>query len=217
MRESGADYPSKTIRKRNWEPAGVEVKPGTYRAVMTFGDQTSEEMITVKSDPRIDVSQLNINEVYEMSKQLEAMQQTAADAVKQLVESKETANKFQSDLKKLDKDKFEKESKASGEIVEKIDTLLNRFFGKDDKRQGIPRTPAVPLMQRLGLASSYVRSRQNGITSTEETLINHAKNDLEKALGDINSFYNNEWPAYKSDMKRLELDPFKDTKTFSLD
>lgn len=217
MRESGADYPSKTIKKRDQEPSGVEVKPGTYRTVITFGDQTSEEMITVESDPRLDISQQNINEIYEMSKKLEAMQQTAADAVKQLVESKNTASKYQSDLKELDKDKFEKEIKASKDIVKEIDSLIDRFLGKEDKRQGITRNPEVTIMQRIGLASGYVRSRQNGITSTEKTLINHAKSDLEKALGDINEFYKNEWPAYKSEMTSLELDPFKETKTFSLD
>ena len=217
MRESGADYPSKTIRKRNSEPGGVEVKPGTYKAVLTFGDQTSEEMITVKSDPRLDVSQQNIDEVYAMSKKLQSMQQTAADAVKQLVESKETAEKYETDLKKLDKEKYKSEIKASKEITKNIDSLIDRFLGKEDKRQGITRNPEITVMQRLGAASGYVRSRQNGITSTEETLVKHAQTDLEKALEDINTFYSSEWSNYEEKMKNLELDPFKETKKFQID
>ena len=47
-----------------------------------------KRQLTVASDPRLNVSQKNINEVYATSKDLEKMSQTAADAVKQLVESK---------------------------------------------------------------------------------------------------------------------------------
>ena len=41
------------IRKQTREPGGVSVKPGTYKAVLHYGDQTSETMITVASDPRL--------------------------------------------------------------------------------------------------------------------------------------------------------------------
>ena len=40
MNEAGVDYPSRTIRKRTREPGGVSVKPGTYRAVLHYGDMT---------------------------------------------------------------------------------------------------------------------------------------------------------------------------------
>ena len=221
MDESGADYPSKKIRERKNEPGGVSVKPGTYLAVMSFGDQTSEEQITVKPDPRLNVSEENTNVVYTRMKQLEDMQQTAADAVKQLVESKNVAGDFQKRLKKLDENnnekKYKSEIKASKEIIKSIDSLVTTFLGKEDKRQGITRNPEVTVMQRLGQARSYVSSMQNGITSTETTLIKNAKDALEAALKDTNNFFSKAWKTYRNKMEALELNPFQETDSFGLD
>ena len=37
-------------------------------------------------------------------------------------------------------------------------------------------------MTRIGGAAGYIRSRQQGMTITEETLLKHAKNELETAV-----------------------------------
>ena len=217
MDEKGGDRPSRRIRKRTREPGGVGVKPGTYKVVMSFGDQTSEEMITIKSDPRINVSKNAINEVYTASKEVQGMRQTAADAVKQLVESKTIASDYSKKLAKVDKKKFKDNIKASKDIVKKIDELIDIYLGKEDDRQGITRNPEVNVTQRIGTASWYVGSRQNGITSTERTLIKQAKDDLKSALDKTNTFFNDEWNTYKASMETLDISPFKDIKTFNVD
>ncbi|MGC1473892.1 MAG: hypothetical protein WA775_14970 [Psychroserpens sp.] len=217
MDEAGADYPSRTISKRNNEPGGILVKPGTYKAVMRFGDQISEEIVTVKLDPRLETSKANINEVYEHYKILEGMQQTAADAVRQLVESKTIANDYQALLKKLDKKRYKDDIKSSKTITKQIDSLLDSFLGKDDKRQGITSSDIVNVMERLNVANYYVGSRQNGISSTETTLIKNAKVALEAALNDTNTFFNEHWKPYRQKMEGLEASSFKDIKTFKLD
>ncbi len=221
MDEAGVERPSKTIRKRRNEPGGVSVKPGTYRAVLNFGDQTSEENIVVKPDPRLNVSEENINAVYNTMKQLEDLQQTAADAVKQLVESKNIAADFQKRLKKLGEDKdgdtYKGQIKASKLVIERIDSIIAVFLGKEDKRQGINRNPEVTVMQRLGQARGYVSSMQNGMTSTESDLIKNAKTALEAALINTNNFFNQEWKEYRVKIEALEMSPFRETKRFKLD
>ena len=214
MDEAGVDRPSKSIIKRTSEPSGVSVKPGTYRVVMRFGDQTSEDLITVKSDPRLETSNLNTEEVYTAAKDVEKMQKTAADAVAQLVESKNLAEIFQKDLKALNESKFKAEIKASKDIVKQLDSLIAIYLGKEDKRQGITRNREVTVMQRISTASSYVRSRKNGITSTETTLIKHAKNDLQSALEKTNTFFGQDWKKYQTDIESINSSPFKPIKTF---
>ncbi len=217
MDEKGGDRPSRRIRTRRSEPGGVGVKPGTYKVVMSFGDQTSEEMITVKSDPRIDVSMNSINEVYTASKQLQDMRQTAADAVKQLVESKTIASNYSKKLSKLDKEKYKENIKASKDMVKKIDEIIAIYLGKEDDRQGITRNPEVNVNQRLGNAGYYIGSRQNGLTSTEHTLLKHAKDALNDALDKTNTFFKEHWNAYQETMEALETSPFKEIKSFKLD
>ncbi len=214
--EKGPDRPSRTIPKRNRERGGMDVKPGTYKVKVIYGDAVDSTSVTVKTDPRLDVSMASINEVYATGKKLEAYTQTAADAVKQLVESKDLANKYKKELKDLDKDKFKDQIKASEEIVKQIDSVIDLYLGKDDKRQGIVRSPEPNVTNRLGTASSYVRSRKTGITETEKQLIKFAEDDLRNALNKTNAFFNEKWKAYRSSIESLDLSPFKETQTFNL-
>ena len=102
MNEKGPDRASRTMSENKTENGGVQVKPGNYKVVMQFGDQTSEETITIKSDPRLNQSESSIIEVYKTSKDIEHLSQLMADAVNQLVESKGISEKYQSNLKDLD-------------------------------------------------------------------------------------------------------------------
>ncbi|WP_299887667.1 hypothetical protein [uncultured Lacinutrix sp.] len=217
LREKGSDYPSKTIRKRTNEPSGVSVKPGTYKAVMHYGDLTSEKQIEVKEDPRIDVSMSNTNEIYAALKEIEQLNQTMADAVKQIVESKNTAEKYKKDLNALDDKKYKENIKDSKELIEKIDDLLAVYFGKEDERQGITRSTLPTVSSRLDNAYGYISSRKNGLTITETTLLNHAKTALKNVLQKTNAFFDNDWKTYKNSIENLNLSAFKDIKAFKID
>ncbi|MDT0559151.1 hypothetical protein RM697_10850 [Ichthyenterobacterium sp. W332] len=217
MDEAGTDRPSRRIRTSTREPGGVSVKPGQYKAVMHYGDQTSEAMVTVASDPRLNISQKNINEVYTASKELESISQTLADASKQLIESKDIASKYKSELNKLDKETYKAQIESSDSVVKSIDKLLDMYFGKIDKRQGITRNPEVTALQRLRTASGYIYGSQTGLTSTETTLMQHAKEAVNKLLSKTNTFFNNQWKNYEAEMKMLQTHPFKETKVFGID
>ena len=214
MDEKGPDRPARKISKNKKESGGRDVKPGTYKVVMRYGDIADETKVTVKSDPRLSVSQTGTSEIYQTAEKLQQMTQTAADAVKQLVESKNIANKNSKELKELDKKKYKDQIKSSGAIVKQIDSVIALYIGKEDKRQGITRNPEVTVMQRIGNASSYVRSRPNGLTKTEQDLIKYAEADLKTALVKTNMFFTEEWKAYREEIEKLAISPFKETKTF---
>jgi hypothetical protein len=216
MDEKGVERPSKKLNKSTREPSGVQVLPGTYRAVMSYGDQNSETTIEVQSDPRINYDGNSTQDVYKTLKDFEGLQEITANAVKQLVESKKIASEFSSKLKennkKLNKDAIEN---CKG-ITEKIDTILALYFGKDDKRQGITSDPEVSVSERIGLAAYYIGTRQNGISKTERILIEHANTAVDEVLKTTNAFFEDEWSIFKTDMERTELSSFKTIKTFKL-
>lgn len=216
MNEKGPDRPARKISKNKRERGGVEVKPGTYKVKVSYGDAADSTMVTVKTDPRLDVSLASINEIYEHSKKLESYTQTAADAVKQLVESKDLANKFSKEMKTLDKEKYKDQIKASGAIVKALDSVIAMYIGKEDKRQGITRNPEINVMQRIGNASFYVGTRKAGLTKTEKDLIKYAEDDLKSALDKTNAFFSEKWKGYRDAIQALDLSPFKETETFSI-
>ena len=215
--EKGPDRPARKISKQKNERGGTTVKPGTYKVKVTFGKASDSTMVTVKTDPRLKINMASINEVYETRKQLEGYAQTAADAVKQLVESKNLASTFQKKMKDLDKEKFKEQIKVSKEIVKQIDSVVALFIGKEDKRQGITRNPEITVMQRIGTATRYAATRKTGITKTERDLVSYARTELKEALDKTNTFFNDKWKTYRESIGALDLSPFKETKTFSLD
>ncbi len=216
LNEKGPDRPARKISKSTRERGGSSVKPGTYKVKVLYGETVDSTRVTVKTDPRLKVSTASINEVYQNSKKLEGYTQTAADAVKQLVESKNLANKFAKEMKTLDKDKYKTQIKASKDISKAIDSVVALYIGKEDKRQGITRNPETNVMQRIGNARGYVGSRKNGLTTTEKNLIKFAEDDLKAALEKTNAFFSEKWNEYQTNIKALDLTPFKETKTFTI-
>ncbi len=217
MTEKGVQYPSKKINKSTREPSGVRVLPGTYRAVLSYGDLNSEQTIKVEHDPRIDFNLDDKKEIYSAAKTLETYLGAAAKATKQLAQSKQIANEFLESLKIKDEEGFEQEIEHTEEVSDKMDNLFELFFGKEDERQGITSDPVVSVLERLGAASYYVNTRQNGLTSTEHTLIKNAKSALQNALQKVNAFFENDWSAYQSAVESIDLSPFKATEMINLD
>lgn len=217
MDEKGPDNPSRTLPRRDRERGGTNVKPGTYTVKLMYGELVEETQIEVRTDPRLNISQKAIEERYAASKTAESYTQTAADAVKQLVESKNTVEAYQKELSEKDKEQYKEEIKASKEITKKIDTLIDEFLGKEDKRQGITQNPGVTVTQRIGNAAFYAGTRPDSITATEKRLLQQAKDALEAAVKKTNDFFANDWKAYKEKIEKVELTKFKEVKSFRVE
>ncbi len=216
MNEAGGDSPSRKIRKRKNEPRGSKVKPGIYKIVLSNNGISTQTRITIASDPRVDVSQKAIDEGYTNAKTIQAMTQVAADAVKQLVESKNAVSSFSKTLKREDKIVHKEAITASTKILETIENLITLYIGKEDKRQGITRNPEVTVINRIRAARWYGSSRPNGMTQTEVVLLQHAKNQLNDALKKTNTFFNKDWLAYQDEMNAVNTKLFKETKIFNM-
>jgi len=217
MDEKGVSRPRRKPSKSKREPSGVEVKPGTYRLVLSFGDEQSEQTIEVKSDPRLTVDSANIDAVYTASKELEGYTAAAASAVKQLAESKQTLADYKKLFKENKSDEIKALLKEMKSQTKAIDSLIALYIGKEDKRQGIVRNPESNVLTRIRNASRYIRSRQDGITATEKKLLQHAKEELGVAIGQTNTFFKEVWPLLKSKIEAEDASRFKEIQELSID
>ena len=215
--EAGVDRPSRKIIKRTNERGGTSVKPGIYNLAMEYNGTTTSATVKVESDPRLTISQKAINESYAASKDIESLTQKAANAVKQLVESKNTANNLRKKLKSDDDKAYKEEIELSKKTTKKIDSVIALFIGLEDKRQGITRNPETNVMQRIGAASWYSGSRPNGMTVTEILLMKQAKDALNGALIETNTFFDNDWKTYKARLEQVKVSPFKNFQEFNID
>lgn len=213
--EKSPDRPSRTIRKSSREFGGQEVLPGTYKLKITYKDQSDETTIRVEADPRLKPSFADLKSKYDAGKLLDGFLESASKATKQLAESRQTADDLQKDFTKSDKEKYKEEIQSSKDIIKKIDLLLDLYFGKEDKRQGIVRSPLPTVTNRIFGASRYIRSRVGAVTATEQRLIDQAKDELNQALEKTNSFFETDWVNYKKSVQDKLPSPFKEVETIN--
>ena len=214
MDEKGVQRPRRSLRKSKVEPSGVSVFPGTYTIKGALGESSNETAINVAFDPRLTYDEGALRSVYNAQKELEALTARSAEAVRQLLESKQSANALSKQLQESDKEGFKEAIKQSKEITKEIDKLVAIFLGSVDKRQGITRNPEITVSSRISGAYRYVASRKTEISDTETRLMQFAKDDLNEALKKVNSFFEEQWSKYQEDMMKLEINPFKEIQTF---
>ena len=217
MDEKGVNRPRRKPSKSKREPSGVGVLPGTYTAVLSSATVSNVVEIQVKVDPRINPATKGLEQQYTASKKLETLTDLSAKAVAQLVESKATLKDYKQRMEKQDsvghKETIEKCTTSMKEITQ----LIDLFLGKEDKRQGIVRNPEQTVMTRISTARRYVYSRPDGITETEEVLMQHANTATNDALKQVNDFYKNNWKALQKEIESIELSAFKEVEYFNLD
>ena len=223
LREKGVASASREIKIPKREPGGVSVKPGIYQLKMTFGETISKQTITVEYDPRLELSKKAINQKYDASKTLENYQEKITTIVKQLVESKNSATAVKTKLSKADtlassdNKLYKAEIKASKEIIKKIDSLISKYLGTVDKRQGITRNPEITVNQRFSQASRYIRSRFGEQTTTETVLMNQFITEFKKVVRETNAFFNKDWVDYKAKTENIKISSFKETTIYAID
>ena len=216
MDEKGPNYPSRKIKKIKREASGVSVKPGNYKLVMEIGEFVDEKWINIKSDPRLNISNKSIEESYESAKNIENMIKIVFEASNQLAKSLIIVKDFEKLLSKEDTLKFKNEIKLTSEISKKIIKAQDLFFGKEDERQGIIRSPNETVLSRIRKAYYYSVSRPNGLTKTEKILIKQAKDQLKSALDSVNILFERDWSKYKLEMEEINISPFKSVKKFNI-
>ena len=104
---------------------------------------------------------------------------------------------------------------SSKTINKEINQLIDLFLGANDERQGITASLKVTVMERIGQLNWYASSRPNGPTATEQQLLVNAKNAYEKAVTQVNEFYQSKWENYQKTIEILDLSPFKAHKLFN--
>ena len=214
MDEKGVDRPRRKPSKSKRESSGVSVLPGTYKAILSSATVSNVVEVQVQSDPRIQTSKEGLIKQYNSAKSLEALTALAAKAVKQLGESKAIIKDYQQRMTKKDDNAYKETIEKCKETMKEITQLVDLFLGKEDKRQGIVRNPKQTVMTRIRTASSYVYSRPDGITSTEDVLMQHATTATNNALGKVNDFYQNNWISLQKEIEAIDLSAFKEVDFF---
>jgi hypothetical protein len=131
-------------------------------------------------------------------------------AVNRLKEGLKLAKKFKTDFEDLDSLLYKSEIKLCQNIQDSIHVLLDQFFGKEDKRQGITMRSDKTLMNLYRQASRYTTNAGHAPLSTERDLILKFESDLVEVLENVNGFYEKDWLNFRTTIEQLSFSPFMD-------
>jgi len=208
--EKGVKRPSRKTSKNKNEPRGVTVLPDEYKLVMHYNNQKDSTLITVKYDPRIDITDEVLKSKYDLQKQLENKFDLSYRSIEQLKASKKIAANYKKQASEIDKELYKEFIKSSDSIIKKMDGLIDKMLGKEDKRQGITATKNPSNISYLNTANWYINALQEKPGITEKQLVKNANSKVDKVILNINQFYKTDWISYRKLVEGLKLSSFKD-------
>lgn len=210
--EKGVFSPSRKKVSTNKEPSGVKVIPGVYKLVLTYKDLKDSTNITVRYDPRLEVSLEVLQTQHKLLKELELQKDLAYRAIERLKESKTTVSKIKKQAGDINKEAFKSLIQSGDSINKSMDQLIDGILGKEDKRQGITSQKEPSSISYLYNAIWYVSSLKSLPGKTENQLIQNANLKLKPTITAINEFYDTDWPAYRKEVEAANLSIFKEYK-----
>ncbi len=216
MNEKGINYPSRKAPKKNrGERGGVRVWPGTYKIVMSFGNQKDSTMVNVKFDPRLDIPLSTLEANYKASKEVESQIEIAANAMAQLRDSKKVIDGILKQIKDKGKD-YDSLRSTSKATKDSINILMDELVGPKNEKQGITAEEFPSIMDYYYKNFMYLGAF-NKPGPTQARTMTQAKNKLLPWLSKTNEFFKNDWPTYQKFVNESDLSPFEEIKSFDLE
>lgn len=210
LNEKGVRQPSREKPRANApEPGGTQVLPGTYKLRLTFGDQKDSTTINVKSDPRYPNSENIIELRYAMIKELQKLTAAGALAMERLRESKEIAEEYEKKIKDSKRTDLKEATDKITVVKDSINNIMDYVVGKEDKHQGIVRSPDPTPMSYAGTAQFFINSSKDPISATDQRVAKQAEEQVAKVIERVNKFFEKSWPDFRSAMDKVTLSPFK--------
>jgi photosystem II stability/assembly factor-like uncharacterized protein len=188
------------------EPRGPNVLPGKYKIRISAADKKDSTAVTVKLDPRISVSDTELQAREQMTKQYMDLTQISTAAADRLRKATKTVRLISGRIKEKD-DEMMKQIKEKGKAIQdSIKSLLELINPREV--QGIRRDPRI-VSSRLRLANSYIQSSFEEPGQMADISINQAKESIQIALKRINGFFSTQWAEYQKLVEDSELSFFE--------
>ena len=211
LRKDGVRFPSRNEVKKDADPpSGIQVLPGEYKLVMTYGAEKDSTIIQVLPDPRIPISKLDIAAHREAMDKYEGLVAQAATAFVQLNQVKKTMKLVESASVNLPDSTRKKIKERGKEIHESVDDLMEIYMLPENTKGILGATPN--LNRTLYRARSYLNSSLGKPGDNAMTAFRLAKDEVSKAVGEINAFLQEDWQSYREEMEAIEMPLFKNLK-----
>ena len=204
---------------------GYSVVPGTYKVDITLNDKTVSGEFKVLADPRVSVSQQDMQAKADVMTQIRDLENAIVDLQFALKHSKEDiewikarVGEAKADLSDEDKDNeshpYNALVKQAGELLDTIKEQNKLISGPEDAK-GIMDT-SYTLNSKLGNATWYVSGFSGRPGPAAQGYLDIAKSELKKRTEAVNALIGSQ-KQLKADYQALNIQQFKDIKTIEME
>ncbi|MFA0960272.1 hypothetical protein AB9P05_00540 [Roseivirga sp. BDSF3-8] len=219
MDKAGTRYPSQPKPKNpdTPEPAGIPVLPGEYKVRVSWQGSMDSTMVTVKSDPRVDVDREALMARQQSLEAMANMLAAATEASDRIREARNTVDMVSSLMPEGEtEDEAIKElKKRNQEMKDTLTTMLETINPAEDMK-GIVRRPDI-LSAQLSILSYYVMTSLEGPNENQKLLMEQSKEKAAEVISKINEFFSTEWKDYQNAVKAANLSPFGEFEPIEID
>lgn len=216
LREDGVKYPSRREAKPDDDlPSGYEVLPGTYKLLLTYKGKTDSTTVTVRTDPRMDVSTNKL-----------MAQRAAYDDFNKIVEKATEGFQRLQELKKSIKltdqalvnapDSLKKEVAKLGKALQDSIEALEMRFMVPEGLKGIQRDPDN-IVGMLYRTSTYISASGGAPNQSAKILITQTRSQVADVLKDINELVENDFKEYQQKVEAAQFSLFKKWEPLKLE
>ncbi len=212
LNQDGVRFPSyRTIKKDADQNGGLNVLPGKYKIVATWGKQKDSTIVEVRLDPNLGISKADMQAKATTIKAFETTVSQATKGFNQLKEAKKTIKLVNNQLVNMP-DSVQKNFKKQGkELTVQIDSLM-KLYTQPRGLKGIQRAPDN-LNGKLYAASRYLRGTFGKPSNNAINAVKNAENHTKKVLKGVNAFLANDWKTYQKTVEALQFSLFKNMES----
>ena len=216
LRHSGVRWPTTSqdeAEQRDREPAGPAVLPGTYTVRITHGAHADSTTVRVHPDPRLNVTMADLRAKQDMQMAMMDLTETATAAADRLRDAKARTEKIDALLDDRDDESAKAAMDSARAMRDSIQTLMEDLEGRDV--EGIRRDPSV-VTAKLGGALGYAGSSIGAPSETDRLAMKQARERLQRWVDAVNTFFADDWPAYREAVMDADIAFFDDHSPIEL-
>jgi photosystem II stability/assembly factor-like uncharacterized protein len=216
MRHDGVRWPSRRPVKPDANvPSGYDALPGTYKMVLTYGELKDSTTLTVKADPRVEMSIADRKAVQNSLKEYYKVVEVANKGWKQIGEARKTMKRVDAALANVP-DSLKTEVKDLAKSIQDSLSTLEKMYMSPAKQKGIQRNPDE-LTSKLWPVMRYLRDSDGAPSQSAQILLKNLKKDMNEVLDKINGLMANDFKKYQEEVEKVQYSLFKDYEEIRLD
>ena len=192
------------------EPGGLQVFPGTYKVVLTYGRQSDSTLVTIKDDPRLKKSDDVKIAQRKMLERLRKSSDKLLTGMDRLTESEDVLTKLTTELRGLEGREIDSLRKITTATQDSIRRIREFISGRTSDRQGLSRPAQVTVLTTMQTAQQYIFAKSVAPGEQEEQLVKNAEGMVAEAIKRINNFYATRWTNYRRLVESTKVNLFKE-------